>query len=89
MRKVLRLSSNGSRRAWGFFGALALFAFLAAGALDSFYWSSQLKPEAVERALARYEKTGEARPVAYAANLSDANFKDRMLAAADEYLRST
>ncbi|MBQ5366331.1 MAG: hypothetical protein IIU43_02490 [Thermoguttaceae bacterium] len=89
MRKVLRLSSNGSRRAWGFFGALALFAFLAAGALDSFYWSSQLKPEAVERALARYEKTGEARSVAYAANLSDANFKDRMLAAADEYLRST
>lgn len=89
MRKVLRLSSNGSRRAWGFFGALALFAFLAAGALDSFYWSSRLKPEAVERALARYERTGEARPVADAADLSDANLKDRMLEAADEYLRST
>ncbi len=88
MRKVLRLSSNGSRRAWGFFGALALFAFLAAGALDSFYWSSRLKPEAVERALARYEKTGEARPVADAANLSDADLKTRMLEAADEYLRS-
>lgn len=89
MRKVLRLSSNGSRRAWGFFGALALFAFLAAGALDSFYWSSRLKPEAVERALARYERTGEARPVADSANLSDANLKDRMFAAADEYLFSS